>query len=271
MLRGLCGIERGQLAGNPGHQPEGSSCGHTVGYPGHEATEVSRPGCRSGADSQMTTCSGGCWRIQPMMAGLYTVQMQAPCTQALLDVIGHCQTAESRRCAGVILLMASAGGLFPMPIAPVYAASKVHSLPRFQLRCASWPRYQIAPGLCSPVDAARQAALREVSSFPNRMILGSAHAAVQAGLVHFTRSISGTLAKSGVRLCCLCPQPVATPMVATMQSLGLPMPETGASLLTPQRVRYWDCSPAPHLSTWAATSLSRGTTRDQTFLGMDSA
>lgn len=27
--------------------------------------------------------------------------------------------------AGVILLMASAGGLFPMPIAPVYAASKV--------------------------------------------------------------------------------------------------------------------------------------------------
>ena len=59
----------------------------------------------------------------------------------------------------------------------------------------------------------------------------------QAGLVHFTRSISGTLAKSGVRLCCLCPQPVDTPMVSTMQSLGLPMPETGASLLTPQRVR----------------------------------
>ncbi len=28
-------------------------------------------------------------------------------------------------CPGVILLMASAGGLFPMPIAPVYAASKV--------------------------------------------------------------------------------------------------------------------------------------------------
>jgi hypothetical protein len=26
---------------------------------------------------------------------------------------------------GAILLMASAGGLFPMPIAPVYAASKV--------------------------------------------------------------------------------------------------------------------------------------------------
>jgi len=32
------------------------------------------------------------------------------------------------------------------------------------------------------------------------------------------------------------PQPVATPMVSTMQSLGLPMPETGAALLTPQRV-----------------------------------
>ena len=30
--------------------------------------------------------------------------------------------------AGVILLMASAGGLFPMPIAPVYAASKVSNL-----------------------------------------------------------------------------------------------------------------------------------------------
>ncbi len=54
--------------------------------------------------------------------------------------------------------------------------------------------------------------------------------------MHFTRSISGTLGKSGVRLCCLCPQPVDTPMVSTMQSLGLPMPETGASLLTPQRV-----------------------------------
>ena len=62
------------------------------------------------------------------------------------------------------------------------------------------------------------------------------HAGPQAGLVHFTRSISGKLAKSGVRLCCLCPQPVDTPMVSTMQSLGLPMPETGASLLTPQRV-----------------------------------
>lgn len=61
-------------------------------------------------------------------------------------------------------------------------------------------------------------------------------AAAQAGLVHFTRSISGRLAKSGVRLCCLCPQPVDTPMVSTMQSLGLPMPETGASLLTPLRV-----------------------------------
>jgi len=65
---------------------------------------------------------------------------------------------------------------------------------------------------------------------------GEMHAALQAGLVHFTRSISGKLAKSGVRICCLCPQPVDTPMVANMQSLGLPMPETGASLLTPQRV-----------------------------------
>lgn len=79
-------------------------------------------------------------------------------------------------------------------------------------------------------------------------------AAVQAGLVHFTRSISGTLAKSGVRLCCLCPQPVDTPMVSTMQSLGLPMPETGASLLTPLRVGYWGCSPTPHLSTWMGTT-----------------
>jgi short-subunit dehydrogenase len=30
--------------------------------------------------------------------------------------------------AGAILLMASAGGLFPMPISPVYAASKVDLL-----------------------------------------------------------------------------------------------------------------------------------------------
>ena len=68
-------------------------------------------------------------------------------------------------------------------------------------------------------------------------------AAAQAGLVHFTRSISGKLAKLGVRLCCLCPQPVDTPMVSNMQSLGLPMPETGASLLTPQRVRQMGAPP----------------------------
>lgn len=59
---------------------------------------------------------------------------------------------------------------------------------------------------------------------------------MQAGLVHFTRSVSGRLAKIGVRLCCLCPQPVDTPMVSTMKGLGLSMPETGPSLLTPQRV-----------------------------------
>ena len=31
--------------------------------------------------------------------------------------------------AGMILLMASAGGLFPMPTTPVYSASKVRASP----------------------------------------------------------------------------------------------------------------------------------------------
>ena len=59
---------------------------------------------------------------------------------------------------------------------------------------------------------------------------------MQAGLVHFTRSIAPKLAGQGVRLCAVCPQPVDTPMVASMRGLGLPMPETGDQLLTPARV-----------------------------------
>lgn len=58
----------------------------------------------------------------------------------------------------------------------------------------------------------------------------------QAGLVHFTRSMAPKLATRGIRLCALCPQPVDTPMVSTMMSMGLPLPETGSSLLTPSRV-----------------------------------
>lgn len=63
---------------------------------------------------------------------------------------------------GVILINASAGGLFPMPYAPVYAAAK-------------------------------------------------------AGLVNFTRSFSQPLAKRGIRLSCVCPQPVDTSLVSTMK------------------------------------------------------
>jgi len=80
------------------------------------------------------------------------------------------------------VFMASAGGLFPMPIAPIYAATK-------------------------------------------------------AALVHFVRSAAPGLARRGVRLCAVCPQPVDTPMVQSMVSAGLELPETGASLLTPERVR----------------------------------
>jgi len=40
-----------------------------------------------------------------------------------------------------------------------------------------------------------------------------------------------------VRVCAVCPQPVDTPMVQSMVSAGLELPETGASLLTPERVR----------------------------------
>ena len=97
-------------------------------------------------------------------------------------------------------------------------------------------------------------------------------AGVQAGLVHFTRSISGTLAKSGVRLCCLCPQPVDTPMVSTMQSAGLPMPETGASLLTPQRVGHWGCSPTYTLVPgWGQLNSSEELPGTMSNSGMDSA
>lgn len=55
--------------------------------------------------------------------------------------------------------------------------------------------------------------------------------------MHFTRSIAPKLAGQGVRLCAVCPQPVDTPMVASMKGLGLPLPETGEQLLTPGRVR----------------------------------
>ena len=59
---------------------------------------------------------------------------------------------------------------------------------------------------------------------------------MQAGLVHFTRSASGRLAKAGINLYCLCPQFVNTPLVANVKRLGQSMPEMGSQLLTPQRV-----------------------------------
>ena len=59
---------------------------------------------------------------------------------------------------------------------------------------------------------------------------------MQAGLVHFTRSASGRLAKAGINLYCLCPQFVDTPLVANVKRLGQSMPEMGSQLLTPQRV-----------------------------------
>ena len=64
---------------------------------------------------------------------------------------------------------------------------------------------------------------------------------MQAGLVHFTRSASGRLAKAGINLYCLCPQFVDTPLVANVKSLGQSMPEMGSQLLTPQRVHLISC------------------------------
>ena len=52
---------------------------------------------------------------------------------------------------------------------------------------------------------------------------------MQAGLVHFTRSASGRLAKAGINLYCLCPQFVDTPLVANVKRLGQSMPEMGVS------------------------------------------
>ncbi len=82
--------------------------------------------------------------------------------------------------------------------------------------------------------------------------------AMQAGLVHFTRSIAEGLAGRGVRLACLCPQPVDTPMVGVMKGLGLPLPETGASLLTPARVRMRAHARSLCSSTLLACSRRRG-------------
>ena len=145
--------------------------------------------------------------------------------------------------------MASAGGLFPMPIAPVYAASKVLPSPA---SCSDlFDDFAVTVPQVGPFKEMLPGALRCVEGMSAALnqdgFRVSTDDGVQAGLVHFTRSISGSLAKSGVRLCCLCPQPVDTPMVSTMQSLGLPMPETGASLLSPRRVGYWGCSPCPTL------------------------
>lgn len=68
------------------------------------------------------------------------------------------------------------------------------------------------------------------------MPIAPVYAASKAALVHFVRSAAPKLARRGVRMCAVCPQPVDTPMVQNMVAAGLELPETGASLLTPAKV-----------------------------------
>jgi NAD(P)-dependent dehydrogenase (short-subunit alcohol dehydrogenase family) len=112
-----------------------------------------------------------------------------------------------------------------MPIAPVYAASKVHSaalITYAQNKERDWMNGTKRDMGIAGIENASFVA--DVLFCPR-----------QAGLVHFTSSIAPKMAGLGVRICALCPQPVDTPMVSTMMSMGLPLPETGASLLTPAR------------------------------------
>ena len=67
--------------------------------------------------------------------------------------------------AGTILINASAGGLYPMPYAPIYAAAK-------------------------------------------------------AGCCNLVRSLQGPLAKRGIRIGAVCPEPVDTPLVSRPSGLG---------------------------------------------------
>lgn len=53
-------------------------------------------------------------------------------------VLAQVRSRSFLLCTGSILLMASAGGLFPMPIAPVYAASKVRKLTAGVLPSSRW-------------------------------------------------------------------------------------------------------------------------------------
>ena len=72
---------------------------------------------------------------------------------------------------------------------------------------------------------------------PQQMPIAPIYAASKAALAHFVRSAAPTLARRGVRLCAVCPQPVDTPMVREMMLQGSAMPQdTGASLITPDRV-----------------------------------
>ena len=69
------------------------------------------------------------------------------------------------------------------------------------------------------------------------MPIAPIYAASKAALAHFVRSAAPALARRGVRLCAVCPQPVDTPMVREMMAQGSAMPQdTGASLITPDRV-----------------------------------
>ena len=53
-----------------------------------------------------------------------------------MNLSAKCMLTFCMACAGSILLVASAGGLFPMPPSPVYAASKVYSLAKY---CKGFP------------------------------------------------------------------------------------------------------------------------------------
>ena len=91
------------------------------------------------------------WPPLPRRKLCYSTPAQS-CTASTHAEPGCCSSA------GAILVNASAGGLFVMPYAPIYAAAK-------------------------------------------------------AGCVHLVSSLKVPLARRGIRICAVCPQPVDTPLV----------------------------------------------------------
>jgi NAD(P)-dependent dehydrogenase (short-subunit alcohol dehydrogenase family) len=51
-----------------------------------------------------------------------------------------------------------------------------------------------------------------------------AYAAAKAGLINFARSMTPRLAKRGIRVCAVCPQPVSTPMASLCTFPVVPPP-----------------------------------------------